>query len=151
MAKRRSVLITFLGIIGLSGCTSNESSSENSNGGGTSDSESGNSKSSDEESLESQYPDYYVIEESTKLVALSDIEANADSFSVTITGTVVNGSDTDYEYAQVEFGLYNDSGAKVGNAVDNISGLNAGQRWRYEAVGTSESAATWELEGLSAY
>lgn len=151
MAKRRSVLVTSLGIITLSGCTSTESSSEEPNGGDTSDSEGGNTESNDEESLESQYPDSYATEESTKLVALADIEANADSFSVTITGTIVNGSDTDYEYAQVEFGLYDDSGAKVGNAIDNISGLNAGQRWRYEAVGTSESAATWELEGLSAY
>ena len=142
MENRRKFLIASVGIITLSGCTEDS---------GSSDAVSSNDGSSNGDSLDEKYPNRYASHQQTQLVVLSDIEASADSFSITITGTVVNGSDTDYEYAQIEFGLYDDSGAKVGSAIDNISGLESGQRWRYEAIGTGEGTARWELESMSAY
>lgn len=126
----------------------NRTSDDGDDDSATSDGESNDSGS---ESLEDRYPNHYAIHNATKLVVMSDIDASSSAYSVTITGTVINGSDTDYDYAQIEFGLYDRSGAKVGNAFDNISRLNPGQRWRFEAVGTGDNAASWELESMSAY
>ena len=147
MHKRRRFLAISVGVIGLSGCTSDGGSGDSGNNeGGSSDGGSGGDRS-----LEDRYPDHYAIHEPTELVVMSDIEASADSFSVSVTGTVINGSDTDYDYAQIEFGLYDETGAKVGNALDNLSGLDAEQRWRFEAIGTGENASRWELDSMSAY
>lgn len=40
-------------------------------------------------------------------------------------------------YVQIEFACYNDNDAKVGTAMDNISGLAKDEIWQFEAVGLS--------------
>lgn len=132
-----------------SGGNSDGSSASDSTSASRSDSTSGGNGGS--ESLEAQYPNHYAIDESNEIV-LRDVEANADEFSVTIEGEVINASDRDYSYVQLGFGLYDSTGAKVGDAVANTSGLAAGQRWRFEAVGTnSNSPDTFQLEDVTAY
>jgi hypothetical protein len=128
------------------GTTSESGSSSASSSESTSGSSSGGS-----DSLEAQYPNYYAIDESNEIV-LRDVEANADEFSVTIEGEAINASDRDYSYVQLGFGLYDSTGAKVGDALANTSGLAAGQRWRFEAVGTnSNNPDTFQLEDVTAY
>lgn len=106
------------------------------------------------EQLKEQYPNWAFIDGQTELVVLKPLDASADSYSVTISGTLVNESDTDYEYAQITFGLFtgrDGAGAKVGTAVDNISGLDSGRRWQFEAVGSAEDASSFEIDDTTAY
>lgn len=51
-----------------------------------------------------------------------------------ITGEVVNRRGRKLIYAQITFALYDESGARVGTALDNISDLEAGGRWKFKAV-----------------
>lgn len=148
--------------VATAGCSSSESGGD---GGGGDDGAAQNTPTttptdtptesrSNIEVLKDRYPNWGFIDGDTYLVVLKPIEAEADSYSVTISGTIVNGSDTDYDYAQISIGLYsgsNGSGAKVGNAVDNISGLESRQRWRFEAIGTAEDASSFEIDDTSAY
>jgi hypothetical protein len=63
-----------------------------------------------------------------------------------IVGTVLN--DTGEEtYAQAEATLYSEDGSVVGNPIlDNISGLDQGQRWEFEITVYESDWARYEVE-----
>jgi hypothetical protein len=145
------------------GETAEDSSEETTENGGSDDGNGGNggngeSDNNNEESrieeLEEEYPNYAFIDGQTYVVILRQLNASADSFSVTISGTAVNGSESDYDYVQIEMGLYNGpngTGAKVGTALANISGLESGQRWQFEAFGSAEDASSFDIDDITAY
>lgn len=141
MFKRRKFLSASAGVVVLSGCVS-ENNSESNNGGSS-------------ESLEEKYPNHAAIYQEKMLVVLRPLESDANSVSINISGTIVNASDQDYEYVQITLGLYdgrNTNGRKVGTAVDNISDLESGQRWGFEAVGnTPEGVQSFGLDDITAY
>jgi len=120
----------------------------------TTEAETSDNEQSRIELLKNRYPEWAFIDGQTHLVVLKPIDASAGSYSTTIRGTLVNGSESDYEYVGITFGLYtepNGQGAKVGNALDNISGLEAGQKWQFEAVGSAEDAASFDIDDTTAY
>lgn len=113
-----------------------------SSGGGSSGSSSGSSGAGS---------DAWVTDESTG-IALYDVEGSANDYGTTITGEAVNHSDETYDYVQVSFSLYDDSDAKVGDALANTGGLDAGGRWKFEAIGTSSGNATsFRFDEITAY
>ena len=50
-----------------------------------------------------------------------------------ITGTVRNYSSADYSFVSISLKVYDSSGAIVGNAYDNVSGIGPYETWRFEA------------------
>lgn len=68
-----------------------------------------------------------------------------------IVGTVKNNTDKEYKYAQISFSLYDSSGAQIGTAWANISNLEAGGIWKFEAIILKESADTVKFKGITAY
>ena len=66
---------------------------------------------------------------------IQDVKGNSSYGIVTITGTLV--ANKDYEYLQIEIPTYDSNGNKVGSALANISGLNKGETWKFEAVDLS--------------
>jgi hypothetical protein len=105
----------------------------------------------DGRNYDEQYPDAWAYNENQGLV-LFDVSAEADRYTLTITGEVLNAGGEDYDYVQLSFGLFNDREQKVGTALANISNLAAGQTWRFEALGSpSERAATFRLEEITAF
>jgi hypothetical protein len=101
--------------------------------------------------LESEYPNAWAIDPDTEIV-LQSVEGSVGQFSIEITGEAINASDKDYSYVQLQFGLYDSTDAKVGDALANTSGLSAGRRWRFEAIGTeSGGTESFRLESVSAY
>lgn len=98
-----------------------------------------------------EFPNAWAYDENSGL-AFYDVEGTGDEYSINITGEVVNESGGDYDYVQLSFGLYNASDTKVGDALANTNGLADGQRWRFEAVGTSsETVDTFSLDDITAY
>ncbi|MDL0140450.1 FxLYD domain-containing protein, partial [Halobacterium salinarum] len=72
--------------------------------------------------------------------------------SLYIRGTAENFSDTDYEYVQLSFGVYDETDAKIADALANTSGLTSGQRWRFEALAASaENVSSYALTDITAY
>lgn len=109
------------------------------------------SESESETDLAARYPNAWAIDEEHEIVVLS-ADAVVEQYSSTITGEVVNASDEDYEYVQLSFSLLDDADTKIADALANTSGLRAGQRWRYEAVGkSSPDITTFRLTEISVF
>jgi hypothetical protein len=151
---RRNVLTgvgySFVGLVALGAVAGDEEQGDSSGGSdtGTSSSDSGSSSGS---GGEAQYPNAWAYSKDSGIV-LRDVSGGTGQTTVEITGQATNESDQDYEYVQLEFGLYNSADTKVGDALANTSGLPAGQRWRFEAVGTySDTTSTFRLEDITAY
>jgi hypothetical protein len=84
------------------------------------------------------------------LVLLKDsLRSVGDRHGGEITGTVVNRSGRHVRYAQITFGLYDASGAKVCSATTNVTGLAPGERWSFKAV-TFRDFHSFRVSGLSA-
>lgn len=49
-------------------------------------------------------------------------------------GKLINNSGKNYNYLQITADIYNPAGSKIGSCWGNISGLQAGESWEYEAV-----------------
>lgn len=68
-----------------------------------------------------------------------------------IVGAVKNNRNRKYSYVQITFALYDESGAQVGTALDNISDLEAGGTWRFKAIILEDSARQYKLAELSGW
>lgn len=115
----------------------------------TSQSNSDSSGGSDDGSTKGEYADAWAYDEDTG-IALRNVQGSTDQFSTTISGEAINNGE-DYEYVQLTFDLYDESGSKVGDALDNTNGLEEGQTWRFEAMGMDSSASSFELNDITAY
>lgn len=150
--SRRNVLTGVaygLGGLFTVGAIAPETESDPSDDGGTTGSATGGSGG--DEGTEEQYPNAWYVDDDTDIV-LRNVEGSVGQFSVEITGEAINESGRNYDYVQLEFGLYDATDAKVGDALANTSGLSAGQRWRFEAMGTNaESTESFRIEGVTAY
>ena len=86
------------------------------------------------------------------LVVFQDsLQAVRDKFSGEITGTVLNRRAKNLRYVQVTFGLYDASGAKVGTALANVAGLEAGERWNFRAVTFGKDFTSFKVAELVGY
>lgn len=72
----------------------------------------------------------------------------ADEWSTKIIGTVTNNSGERASYVQVDYSLYDETGAKIGSAMANISGLEAGERWNFEAMSLESNVASYKLDKM---
>ena len=129
----------------LAGCTGAQEAS---------DSEPPSSSLEDESSgspLQSEYPDAFYIDEEEKLILLDEPRGEINSFSLNITGTLLNASDREYGYVQITFELFDDTEAKIGTALANVNDLSPNQRWRYEAIGFEDNASSYRLSELTAF
>lgn len=70
----------------------------------------------------------------------------SNQFAAAITGTLTNNTDKDVSYIQIEYVLYDESGAQVGTGFANTNNLKAGGSWKFEAYTTAkpEEVAKYE-------
>ena len=54
-------------------------------------------------------------------------------YSVTITGTLKNGTKKKYDYVSITYTLYDAEGNNLGTALDNMNYLDAGETWKFTA------------------
>lgn len=78
---------------------------------------------------------------------------SSNEYAASITGTLTNNSDQDKSYIQVEYRLYDASGAQIGTALANTNNLKAGGSWKFEALCTQAPSeiASWELSEVSGF
>lgn len=62
------------------------------------------------------------------------VSATLGGSNARISGVVENRRNTKLKYAQITFNLYDASGAQVGSAIDTITGLEPGGRWKFTAT-----------------
>lgn len=77
----------------------------------------------------------------------------SNPYDVKITGTLVNNTDEDKSYLQIEYNLYDADGAQIGTALANINNLKAGGTWKFEAASMEkpEDVADWERVDVSGF
>ena len=66
-----------------------------------------------------------------------------------IKGSVRNNTSHRYGYVQISFSVYNDATEKVGTAWANVSGLDPGEIWRFDAVSFVHGGRHFRFEGIS--
>ena len=74
-----------------------------------------------------------------------------ENYVTYITGTVRNNSPRACQYAQINFNLYDASGAQVGVAFANTNNLEPGGLWRFKAVVSENDARTFQLKELTGF
>jgi hypothetical protein len=69
-----------------------------------------------------------------------------------ISGRAISINGKDYSYVQVEIGIYNENGSKIGSAYSTISNLKSGVTWQFEALGTvSSNKWKYKVEEVSGW
>jgi hypothetical protein len=100
--------------------------------------------------LQQRFPDAFHIDQSTGIV-LQSATGRINSYSVEVVGIAINGSNKDYGYVGLEFSLYDSSDIKIGTALANTTGLAAGEKWRFEAIGLdAQSVSSFSVEQVTA-
>ena len=110
--------------------------------GTKSESSSADDSAATEQTAEEQEP-YTIAEEA---------EDRSDYY-FKITGILTNNSDSDKDYIQVEYVLYDADGNQIGTALANTNNLKAGGTWKYEATSfkTPEEVASWERAEVTGF
>lgn len=75
---------------------------------------------------------------------------DVDIHSFHVTGVVKNTSNKVIRYAEIEFAMYDSAGNQLGSARDNITNLDAGGTWNFDALGISRTEVdTYRLVNLT--
>ena len=79
------------------------------------------------------------------------VEESFGYYYVTITGSAKNTSRKTMDYVSITFTLYDSAGNVVGTALDNQSGLGAGETWIYSAIGisTTNIPVSWKSTDIT--
>ncbi len=75
----------------------------------------------------------------------------SDSYSTKIAGTLTNNTDKEIGYLQLSYTLYDADGAQLGSAFANVSNLEAGGVWKFEAVAFESGVATYKLADVTGF
>ena len=57
-----------------------------------------------------------------------------ESYSVTITGTILNNSGFNYSCVQIEYVVYDEFGYNLGTVLANINNLLSGDKYNFTAI-----------------
>lgn len=87
-----------------------------------------------------------------KFTLISDKKTTDVAGTTYIEGEIKNNTDKSYSYVQVTFNLYDDNGAQLGTAVDNINNLEPNATWKYKALGlVTEKVSSYKLVEITGW
>ncbi len=95
--------------------------------------------------------------QNTKVEKKSDLElldwkiTTGEYGNTTITGRVKNNKSRELSYAQIQFNLYDASGAQVGTAMANVNNLEPNGIWKFEAVCLEDNFKTAKFKELTGF
>lgn len=70
---------------------------------------------------------------------IADEKLTSDYGYAKITGTLTNNTDSDLDYVQLEYVLYDEDGVQIDTAYANTSNLKAGGTWKFEATSVADA------------
>ena len=87
-----------------------------------------------------------------KFTLISDKKTTDAAGTTYIEGEIKNNTDKSYSYVQVTLNLYDDNGAQLGTAVDNINNLEPNATWKYKALGlVTEKVSSYKLVEITGW
>lgn len=121
-------VILVLGVIGSMGNSGNQQIS-------------GDRSSTAPTQAESRRPEYEITR----------CEIETDGLLTYISGSLVNNTSRQTNYLQITFNLYDEDGALIGSAMDNINYLDAGGVWKFKALAFEDDFASYELAEVTGF
>lgn len=82
---------------------------------------------------------------------VKDLKIATKDYVTKVTGTIVNKTDKEYGYLQVEINEYDASGAQVGSTLANVNNLEAKGTWKFEAIVTEDSTKTVKVKDVTGF
>lgn len=71
------------------------------------------------------------------------LDSRSNGAATYITGTLV--ADRDYSYVQILIPCYDADGNKLGDASANVTNLNKGESWKFEAMSIDTNVASFDI------
>jgi len=68
-----------------------------------------------------------------------------------ITGVARNTGGKSFGYVQIEFNVYDSTGAQIGSTLANVNNLQPGGTWKFEAYVFEANAASARIAGITAW
>lgn len=145
----KKIATTSLAILLLSGCGARDGAPSGETNASTV--QSAANASVQPESTQDNSPPPPQKEEKPQFSSL-DFGIKKGQFGIkTVKGTLLNNTDRQFGYVQVEINLYDKEGAQVGSTLANVNNLAPGAKWKYEAPIMDENVTKAELVNISAY
>lgn len=95
-------------------------------------------------------PDDLDMQPNADIVIVKDGTENKGYGYGTIFGRILNRTGKRLSYLQISFSLYSEGGAKVGSCFDNISGLDSGETWSFQAYCSNYYGnGTYKIDSVS--
>jgi len=82
-------------------------------------------------------------------LVLMEHHIDSDEFCNYISGTVQNNSRSAYESVQIEYNLFDASGAQVGNSFDLTENLSPGATWKFRAPILEDRASNFKVISIT--
>jgi hypothetical protein len=153
---RRNAMVSIgygFGALLTAGATLPSSESDGTGTSGSTTDGSGTTGATDDSTSSDSPAGTSYYDSSTGIGIMQGVDGEVDSVgSLYISGTIENFSNNDYSYVEVTWDVEDSSGAKIADALDNTSGLEAGQRWNFRALAVDASnASSYSLGDITAY
>lgn len=72
---------------------------------------------------------------------MTEFKTNRSLLSVTVEGTIENTGSKNFSVVSISFAFYDSKGNKIDDKSDAISGLKAGETWKFQITGPAEAAS----------
>lgn len=138
----------FLGLVGIAiigviaGSGDDGTSQQSEKNGSTSESKESNTSNSTDTKTTEQKPELALTEHDF---------VKENQFSSKIKGTIKNNTSRSYDYVQVSFNLYDESGAQIGTAMANVNNFEPKGRWKFEAQVLEDNVDRYKLKDITKY
>jgi flagellar basal body-associated protein FliL len=82
---------------------------------------------------------------------VKDLKLTDSGIDAKITGAIVNKTDKEYGYLQVEINLYDASGAQIGSTLANVNNLEAKGTWKFDTMTFKEGVKTVKVKDVTGF
>ena len=82
---------------------------------------------------------------------VKDLKLEGTGETAKVTGAIVNKTDKEYGYLQVEINLYDNSGAQIGSTLANVNNLEAKGTWKFEAYTLKDGVKTVKVKDVTGF
>lgn len=80
-----------------------------------------------------------------------DLKIIEEQYSNYITGTIINTTGKEINYASIQINLYDESGAQIGTTADYISNLEIGGKWNFKAYLIEKGVTSYKVKEINYY
>lgn len=138
------VVIVFVGLIILGALFSEDDTNDLGRGNTSNNSQSTSGSNITNQSDDKEEPkkeDLELIEHSFK----------EEEYINYVVGTIINNTNKEYNYVQIEVNLLDEDDAIIGSTLDNINNLGPGKKWKFKAMILDDETVKYEIKNITGF